>query len=199
MNQNKPSGIRIVAINGSARPGNFTGKALNLVVDELREKHHVTVDVINPEKMRLPFPGTDPASEDSARLKSLVKQATGLVLATPEYHGSFSSALKLVIENLGFPSALAGKPIALMGVASGQIGAIKAMEHLRSVCSHVGAIVLPGPISVANVHKFFDDSGRCLDERVEKRVRSVATNLMDYIQGYICPKVALEQLVREGV
>jgi NAD(P)H-dependent FMN reductase len=35
------------------------------------------------------------------------KVAAAIVLATPEYHGSFSSVLKLVIENLGFPSALA--------------------------------------------------------------------------------------------
>ncbi|HEX9652887.1 MAG TPA: NAD(P)H-dependent oxidoreductase [bacterium] len=197
MNSSDQNGIRIVAINGSARPGNYTGKALNLVVDELRQQH-VTVELMESGKLRLPFPGSDPASEDAARLRMQVKQATGIVLATPEYHGSFSSAMKLVIENLGFPSALAGKPIAFLGVAGGAIGAVKAIEHLHSVCSHVGAIILPGPISVANVQKYFDESGRCLDERVEKRVRSVATNLMDYIKGYICPKVALEQLVREG-
>lgn len=192
-------GIHIVAINGSARPGNFTGKALNLVVDELQHKHQVSVDVVEPANLRLPFPGMDPKSEEAARLKSRAQSATGLVLATPEYHGSFSSAMKLVIENLGFPSALAGKPIAFLGVAAGQIGAIKAIEHLHSICSHVGAIVLPGPVSVANVQKVFDDSGRCLDERIEKRIRSVANNLMDYIKSYLCPKVALEQLVRELV
>jgi len=40
-------------------------------------------------------------------------------LATPEYDGSLSSVMKLVIENLGFPSVLAGKPVALMGVGGG--------------------------------------------------------------------------------
>ena len=74
-----------------------------------------------------------------------------VILATPEYHGSFAAMMKLVIENLGFPSTLAGKPVALLGVAAGRIGAIKSLEQLRSVCSHVGAIVLPGPVSVANV------------------------------------------------
>jgi FMN reductase len=197
MNPTASDGIRIVVINGSARHGNFTGKAVDLVVNELQGQHKVSVDIILSEKLSLPFPGEDPDSEESARVRSRVKQATGVVLATPEYHGSFSSAMKLVIENLGFPSALAGKPVALLGVAAGQIGAIKAMEHLASVCSHVGAIVLPGQISVANVQTLFDDSGRCLDERIEKRVRSVASNLMNYIKNYLCPRVALEQLVRE--
>ena len=106
---------------------------------------------------------------------------------------------KLIIENLGFPSVLATKPVALVGVAAGQIGAIKALEHLRSVLSHIGAIVLPGPVSVARVQTVFDEAGRCLDEETEKRIRGVATNLIDYIHGNICPRVALEQLVREEV
>ena len=120
------------------------------------------------------------------------------MLATPEYHGGFSSVIKLVIENLGFPSVLAGKPVALMGVAAGQIGAIKSLEQLRSVCSHVGAIVLPGPVSVANIQKVFDEEGRCLDPGAEKRLRGVATSLVHYIEDTICPRVALEQMVRGG-
>ncbi len=32
--------------------------------------------------------------------------------------------MKLVIENLGHPSVLSGKPVALLGVASGAIGAV---------------------------------------------------------------------------
>ena len=104
--------------------------------------------------------------------------------------------MKLLIENLGFPSLLAGKPVALLGVAAGQIGAIKSLEHLRSVCSHVGAIVLPGPVSVAGIQKLFDEQGRCLDAAVEKRIRGVATNLLHYIHENICPRVALEEVVR---
>jgi FMN reductase len=119
-----------------------------------------------------------------------------VVLATPQYHGSMSGIRKRVIENLGFPSALSGKPVALLGVAAGEIGAIKTLEQLRGVCSHVGAIVLPGPVSVARVQSVFDENGRCLDERVEKRIRSVATTLNDYIDQNICPAIALEAMVR---
>ncbi len=82
--------------------------------------------------------------------------------------------------------------MALLGVAAGQIGAIKSLEHLRSACSHVGAIVLPGPVSVAGIQKLFDEQGRCLDAAVEKRIRGVATNLLHYIHENICPRVALE-------
>jgi FMN reductase len=132
-------------------------------------------------------------------LQKIVGAAVGVILVTPEYHGSFSSVMKLVIENLGFPSALAGKPVALLGVAAGAIGAIKSLEHLRGVVSHVGGIALPLPVSIANVQKVFDREGHVLDPMAEKIVRQVATNLMGYIEKDLCPAITLERLLREGV
>jgi hypothetical protein len=41
------SSIRIAAVIGSVRPGNYTGKAMQLVIDELRTKRNVVVDVID--------------------------------------------------------------------------------------------------------------------------------------------------------
>ncbi len=190
-------GIHLVAVAGSVRPGNFTSKALALVVSEIKRRQDVLLDVIDLARIGLAPPGTGD-SEDSARIRKLVSEATAVILATPEYHGSYSSVIKLFIENLGFPSVLAGKPVALLGVAAGQIGAIKALEHLRSVCSHIGAIVLPSVVSVAGVQQLFDQDGKCLDPGTEKRIRGLAHNLLDYIQQNICPRVALEELARQG-
>jgi chromate reductase len=190
--------IRIAAVRGSVRPGNFTSQALDLVVEQMSSQAGVGVDLIDPSDLDLALPGRQGSAEDEDQLQQVVSQATGIVLSTPEYHGSYSSAIKLVIENLGFPSALAGKPVALLGVAGGQIGAVKALEHLRSVCSHVGAIVLPGPVSVANVQDQFDDDGQCLDEELESRIRGLGNQLVDYIRDSICPRAALEAYVRAG-
>ncbi len=198
MNDGERDGVRIVAVLGTARPGNYTARALALVTDEIESRGDIALDVIDPAGMNLPFPGTDADAPDAKALKELVSRATGVVFSTPEYHGTYSAMTKLILENLGFPSVLAGKPVGLLGVAAGQIGAIKALEHLRSVLSHIGAIVLPGPVSVAGVEQVFDEDGRCLDERMEGLIRGVATNLIDYIHSNICPRVALEQLVREG-
>jgi FMN reductase len=190
--------IHIVVIKGSVRPGNYTSMAVNLVVDEITRSKKATVSVIDPVDMRLPFPGMEDDSGDASLLREAVRKATGVILTTPEYHGGYSSIIKLVMENLGFPSVLSGKPVALLGVAAGQIGAIKSLESLRGICSHVGAIVLPAPVSVANVRTVFDEEGNCLDKSVEKRVCSAATHLIDYIQQNICPRVALEAMVRSG-
>lgn len=190
------NGIQIVTLAGSVRPGNFTSKALALLLDELSGMEDIAVDAIFPVDFDLGLPGTAVHAATSKLLQARVSPATGVIIATPEYHGSFSSVTKLLIEHLNYPSVLSGKPIALLGVAAGAIGAIKSLEHLRSVCSHIGGIVLPGPVSVPNVSKIFDAEGHCSDAAVERRVRGLGHNLVDYIRQNLCPRVAMEQVVR---
>lgn len=190
--------FQVVAIPGSVRPGNYTGMALAVLADELRRNPGIDLETINTAGIDFPPPGMANGSPAVKRFQDTVSSADGIVLATPEYHGSFSSVMKLMIENMGFPSGLAGKPVVLLGVAAGRIGAIKALEHLRSVCSHVGAIVLPGPISIAGVQQVFDEQGHCLDQGVEKEIRSLAGKLLDYLRKSDCPEVPLEEMVRRG-
>lgn len=196
MQDNGTHQLRLVALQGSVRPGNNTARALALIADEVRKHEGVVLEIIDPTHLDLPLPGQG-ASDDARRMRQAVAEADGVILATPEYHGSFSSVMKLLIDNLGFPSTLAGKPVALVGVAAGRIGAIKALEHLRSVASHVGALVLPGPVSVARVRQAFDGEGRMLDAGTEALVRGVATTLIDYIKTTTCPRRALERMARE--
>lgn len=175
------SGIRILTIGGSVRPGNYTSKALAIVNAELASLENVTVETVDPAALKLALPGLPP-TDDGTALQEKAKAATGIVLATPEYHGSFSSVIKLVIENLGFPSVLSGKPVALLGVAAGGIGAIKSLESLRGVVSHIGCIALPGSVSVAGVQGVFGEDGSCSDEGTEKRLRKFARGLVQYIE-----------------
>ncbi|NNM34469.1 MAG: NAD(P)H-dependent oxidoreductase [Gemmatimonadetes bacterium] len=185
---------RIVSVSGTSRPDNYTSHALAVVNEELSARGHPP-DVIDARQLALAFPGQE-STDDAKELRSRVESCSGLVLATPEYHGSFSAMTKLIIENLGFPSVLAGKPVALVGVAAGRIGAIKSLEQLRGICAHVGALVLPGSISIAGVRSAFDENGRCIDEKAEQALRGVATSLLSFIENYVCPKFALEELVR---
>jgi FMN reductase len=186
----------IVAVAGSVRPGSLTVKALEVVIGELK-LHGISTERIDLRATSLPFPGMEGNPEEIGAIRRTIRSATGVVLATPEYHGSFSSIMKLFIENLGFPSALSGKPVALLGVASGQIGAVKAIEHLRGVCSHVGALVLPGSVSVAGINTLFDENGRFADPVIEQRVKSVATTLVDYINKHVCPLLTIEEMARQ--
>ena len=188
--------IKIAIILGSVRPKNNTAKAVLIVRDELSNHPYIDVSIIDPGKIDLPLPGLPGDQNVVKNMQKLVSESAGVILATPEYHGSYSSVIKLVIDNLGFPSALKGKPVALLGVAAGKIGAIKALESLRSICSHVGSIVLPGAISIANVNSVFDADGSCNNPAIENQIRSVATNLINYVSQRVCPKTDLEEIVR---
>ena len=190
--------IRIVVLCGSVRPGNYTRMAVDIVVASFAADPDVSVDVVDPSELDLPLPGLESTSDSASELQEVIHGATAVVLATPEYHGSFSSVMKLMIENLGFPSVLGGKSVALLGVAGGSIGAIKSLEQLRGVCSHVGAIVLPGPVSVPNVRSAFNEDGECLDAKIEGRLQGLAENLLGYIRQNLCPRMTLEAMVRAG-
>jgi len=184
----------IVCISGTNRPDNYTARALGIVVDALRHRQ-VNPVVFDARALALAFPG-HPDPGDGERLRTAIAAAPGVLLATPEYHGSFAAMTKLILENLGFPSVLAGKPVALVGVAAGRIGAIKSLEQLKSVCAHIGALVVPGAVSVAGVQSLFDDQGRCTDADVETLLRGVAHALLTFLKDYICPRHILEDMVR---
>jgi NAD(P)H-dependent FMN reductase len=185
----------IVCISGSSRPDNNTARALAVVADELA-RLGAAIDVLDARSLTLGFPG-QPVTPDAERLARTVAAASAVVLATPEYHGTFSAMTKLIIENLGYPSALEGKPVALLGVASGRIGAIKSLEQLRGVCAHTGAIVLPGAVSVAGVSRAFDADGHITDAAAEAALRGLAGAVVEFIKDYVCPKHTLEALVRQ--
>jgi chromate reductase len=186
----------IVCISGTCRPGNYTSRALAMVVSELKSIGE-NVTTLDARDLVLSFPGQE-ATPDSKRLLEAVKKASGIVLASPEYHGGICAMTKLIIENLGFPSSLAGKPMALLGVAAGRIGAIKSLEQLKGVCSHVGAIVVPGSVSIAGVRAVFDDDGHCLDEGSGRALQGVAAALTGFLDNYVCPKFILEEMVRDS-
>lgn len=192
------SAIPVAILIGSVRPGNYSSKAAALLADEFTRLGALP-DLIHPATLELPPPGIDLSAPGPLELQRRIAEAHAVVLVTPEYHGSFSSIIKLCIENMGFPSPMSGKPVAMLGVAAGAIGAIKSLEALRGVVSHVGGLPLPSPVSVANVQKVFDESGACLDPAVEKHIRRLAKTVLDYLNRHVCPRLTLERLAREGL
>ena len=171
--------MKVVTISGSVREGNNTVKALK-VVEEYLVAQGVEVERIDPIDLNLSLPGLEETA-DSEKIKALVESADGIVMATPEYHGSYSSVMKLIIDNLGFPSKLAGKPVTLLGVAAGQIGAVKALEHLRSVTAHLGMFPLPKSVSVPNVFSIIGDNGELSDESINSRLAQAGQGLIDFL------------------
>ena len=172
--------IRITVVLGTSRPDSYTSKALMPILDEL-DHRNIKFDFLNPCKLNLLFPGIEGANENAEQIIDICSNADGIIFSTPEYHGSMSACSKLIIENLGFPSVLSGKPIVILGVAAGSGGAIKSLDQLKCVLSHIGAIVLPGRVSVAYVKSVFNTDGVCLDRSIEDKLRGLVNILIDFI------------------
>ncbi|MBP6217682.1 MAG: NAD(P)H-dependent oxidoreductase [Oligoflexales bacterium] len=174
------SGKHIFLVCGSVRQDSRTRSAMNLIVDEL-QKEGASVKVFEPKDLQLPFLGSAFPPEVAGELQRDVAKADGLILCTPEYNGSFSAVLMAILENLGYPAAYAGKPVNLIGVAAGSLGATKALEHLRSVCFHNGALVLPSSISISEAHAVFDEEGHCLRPDLDLMIRTSAQSLLNFL------------------
>jgi chromate reductase, NAD(P)H dehydrogenase (quinone) len=112
----------------------------------------------------------DPSAVD--RYKTVIREADGILIATPEYNDGIPGVLTTAIDwgsRLPGRAPLAGKPVALMGASPSQIGTARAQLHLRQLLAHVQARVLPPPeLLVARAHERFDSELRLKDEATRK-------------------------------
>ncbi|MCW8850791.1 MAG: NAD(P)H-dependent oxidoreductase [Melioribacteraceae bacterium] len=171
----------VALINSSTQRKNYTGFTLNIVKEEL-EQNNVSVIEVNLKNFSLPFPGEEIIKDDSKEMQDLLKRADSYIIGCPEYNGSFTAKLKLMVENAGFPSVLKGKPIGLVGLASGILGATKSLEQQRTLFSHIGGFVLPRVVSLSQIEKRFDDDGNCINEKTEKDLRMAAQNMISFLE-----------------
>ncbi len=72
MKDGNSGGIRIVAVLGTARPENYTTKALALVIDEIGKHENIALDLIDPAAQDLPFPGADTDAAAGALANNLL-------------------------------------------------------------------------------------------------------------------------------
>src|SRR6476659_9536670 len=149
--------VRIAGISGSRRSGSFTRVAVEIALRGAGENGAVT-ELIDLAKFDLPFADGDTASPDLERLRAAVKEADGIILGTPEYHGSLSGVLKNALDLMGFDE-FEGKMVGLVGVSGGAMGAFNALNELRNIGRALHAWVVPEQAALAEVWKVFESSG----------------------------------------
>lgn len=182
--------VKIVGIGGSLRSRSQTYRALELAMDRVKQLG-ADVEIIDLRDMTLPFcHGSDDYSEypDVERLRRLVKEADGVILATPEYHGSASGILKNALDLMSFDQ-LDGKIFGLISVLGGASNS-NALNHLRTIVRWVHGWVIPEQIAIGQAWKAFDDSGQLQDEKLDRRFDAFARSLVDTTQLFARQKVA---------
>src|SRR5579872_4271728 len=124
--------VRVAGLSGSRRQGSYTRMAVETALRGAAEVGTVT-RLIDLAEFELPFAdGGHRVEAHVEQLRAAVKEADGLILGTPEYHGSFSGVLKNALDLMGFDE-FEGKMIGLVGVSGGQMGAFDALNSLRNV------------------------------------------------------------------
>jgi chromate reductase, NAD(P)H dehydrogenase (quinone) len=122
----------------------------------------------------------DPAPVAVAELRQVIAHADALLIATPEYNGSFPGQLKNALDWASRPygrSVLQGKPTAVISASPSPAGAAQAAADLRRVLSRARAAVLDVELAVPGAHAKFGPDGQLTDPELDRRLRTVAGEL----------------------
>ena len=178
--------LRVVGLCGSLRQGSTTHAALTLALAGAAEVG-VAVELLSLNTYQLIFHGAiaDEADypPDVFKLKEKVKRADGILLGTPEYHGSFSGVLKNALDLMGFDE-FENKVVGLIGVSGGRMGAGSALSMLRTVATTLRAWVVPNDVSIPRAAAAFDENGNLHDAELETRVKAVGRQVAQFARHW---------------
>jgi FMN reductase len=181
--------IRIAGVCGSLRHGSYTKMALTIALKAAAGASSCETDLIDLREFNLPFAdgsrdGAN-ASADVRRLRERIKNADGVIIGTPEYHGSFAGVLKNALDLTGF-TEWEGKMIGLIGVGGGRMGAYQALHSLRDIGRSLHAWVIPEQVSIPEAYKYFDAAGNLNDHLIGKRLLEVGRQVARFAYLHKC-------------
>ncbi len=174
--------VKIVGLAGSLRPGSYSQMALADVASRV-EALGAEVEILDLRSLDLPFcDGSDayPDYPDVEKLKQAVLNADGIILVTPEYHGSISGVLKNALDLMGFEE-FSGKVTGLISVLGGQSNS-NALNDMRTIMRWIHAWTIPEQVAIGQAWKAFDETGRLIDESLSERLNAFAQSLVDNTQ-----------------
>lgn len=174
--------VKIIGIAGSLRPNSYSYQALEFAAQRVAALG-AEVEILDLRTLNLPFcNGSDeyPEYPDVAKLRQAVKTADGLILSSPEYHGSISGVLKNTLDLMSFDQ-LSDKVVGLISVLGGQSNS-NTLNDLRVIMRWVHSWVIPEQIAVGQVWKAFGEDGKIADPNLSKRFDDFAQSLVEATQ-----------------
>ena len=158
---------KIAIVSGSARTGRNTPKAVNYLAQVLSQREDVSeVKVLDVKEYNFPVmeERIGKIENPPARLdefSQILKEADGLVFASPEYNGSFSGALKNTLDY--FKAEYMKKPIGIMTVSAGKFSGVNASHDLQKYVLALGGYPMPRKLMVGGIFGAFDGEGQLTD------------------------------------
>ena len=146
--------IRLVAVVGAVTAPGRLNAAVQLALDLARAQPEVSASLINLAELRVSFADGRPLdrfTDDTARAVTPLLEADAVLLASPVYRGSFTGALKNLLD-LTPVEALRGKPVGIVAMGATTHHYLGVDWHLRAVLAWFGALVLPTGVYLESGH-----------------------------------------------
>src|SRR5215510_8290320 len=167
--------VKVLAVVGSLQRGSITRVVVQHVADELRAAG-CAVDVLDflKEPLALYNPDTAYDLPGYSDLQARVDEADVILLGTPDYHGSLSSAMKNFLDH--FWHEFAGKLFVSI-VASHEKG-LTVTDQLRTVARQCYAWTLPYGVAFAEKQDVLN--GQIVSDQFRKRLEMLTHDVCVY-------------------
>lgn len=178
--------VNVVGIGGSLRPDSQSERALRIVLDGAVRAGAKTT-VITGADLVLPFydPAVPERSPVAYRLVEELRNADGVVLVSPGYHGTISGLVKNAldyVEDLREDSRpyLDGRAVGCVAAASGWQAAVNTLASLRSIVHALRGWPTPLGSAVNSADVRFGADGGCTDEQVATTLRTIGLQVVEF-------------------
>ena len=185
--------MKIEIISGSARSNSITKRvALNLI-KQLKEDTNHEIGIIDMKDWDLPplqsvFKSLDTTPDEFKSLSKRIFEADAFILVSPEYNGSYSPALKNLLDH--FPKQH-HKVFGIVTASPGAMGGMRAAQQLLLLVPALFGIPSPYLLIVPAVDKKFDANGTLLDESFQNNIHNFVTEFLWLAENLVHEKVEL--------
>jgi chromate reductase len=163
--------LRVGILCGSLKKDSMNGKLAEYVGKRLSSMGGVEIDRLNLAELDLPMFSEDIDGLSVSRLKDQMIACDALIVASPEYNGSMSGALKNAIDwaSIGRDGdeplvCFKGKVCGLLSSSPGAIGGLQGLVHVRQILTRLQMVVVPAQYALGGGHEAFDENGEMRDE-----------------------------------
>ena len=164
--------MRIAIISGSPRGNSVTYRMALHLESAIKQKTECETDIIDLRTIEMPqlqsiFTSVETAPEEYRSIAQRMFSADAFILITPEYNGSYSAALKNLLDH--FPKQH-HKVFGIVTASPGGLGGVRAALQLQELVYALFGIGSPYMLVTPQVDKKFDEQGNLLDPGFQKSV-----------------------------
>lgn len=172
--------MNIEIVSGSPRKNSMTHRVALFLKSYLQVVSQHEIDIIDVRDWDIPVLETAWMSQEKVptHLKPLGERmfkSDAFIMVTPEYNGSYTSALKNLFDH--FPKQ-SHKAFGIVTASDGAMGGIRASQQLQLFINALFGIASPYMLVVPGVNKKFDDQGGLTDVNFQKNIDTFVTELL---------------------